>query len=235
MSKKKILMITFLIIIILAIILVSIMIIKVSSKQEREVVFGICTSDVFAEYLVNNEENFENYNIEPKTIEIDEEIFFKDKEDISNVINYLKTLNTNFNEENFEININNEEKVEDKNIRVINFEYKIEKFYTNCGYDVVIEDEKASKVIDRMIYKDISEDDYELMKKISEEKIDILITEEYIQEAFKIANFKEANLKDLKLFYDMQNGGVYYWISIENNVNGNKELIQKKVTIYVLP
>lgn len=86
-----------------------------------------------------------------------------------------------------------------------------------------------------MIYKDISEDDYELMKKISEEKIDILITEEYMQEAFKIANFKKANLKDVKLFYDMQNGGVYYWISIENNVNGNKELIQEKVTIYVLP
>lgn len=57
-----------------------------------------------------------------------------------------------------------------------------------------------------MIYKDISEDDYELMKKISEEKIDILITEEYMQEAFKIANFKKANLKDVKLFYDMQNG-----------------------------
>ena len=203
--------------------------------KKDKVVFGICTPDVFAEYLVNNEENFENYNIEPKTIEIDEEILFKDEEDISNIINYLKTINTNFNEENFEININNEEKVEDKNIRVINFEYKIEKFYTNCGYDVVIEDEKASKVIDRMIYKDISEDDYELMKKISEEKIDILITEEYMQEAFKIANFKKANLKDVKLFYDMQNGGVYYWISIENNVNGNKELIQKKVTIYVLP
>lgn len=234
MNKRKILIVTFLIIIILAIVLVIIGI-NVFLLKKDKVVFGICTSDVFAEYLVNNEENFENYNIEPKTIEIDEEIFFKDKEDISNVINYLKTINTNFNEENFEININNEEKVEDKNIRVINFEYKIEKFYTNCGYDVVIEDEKASKVIDRMIYKDISEDDYELMKKISEEKIDILITEEYIQEAFKIANFKEANLKDLKLFYDMQNGGVYYWISIENNVNGNKELIQKKVTIYVLP
>lgn len=234
MNKRKILIVTFLIIIILAIVLVIIGI-NVFLLKKDKVVFGICTPDVFAEYLVNNEENFENYNIEPKTIEIDEEILFKDEEDISNIINYLKTINTNFNEENFEININNEEKVEDKNIRVINFEYKIEKFYTNCGYDVVIEDEKASKVIDRMIYKDISEDDYELMKKISEEKIDILITEEYIQEAFKIANFKEANLKDLKLFYDMQNGGVYYWISIENNVNGNKELIQKKVTIYVLP
>lgn len=227
MNKRKILIVTFLIIIILAIVLVIIGI-NVFLLKKDKVVFGICTPDVFAEYLVNNEENFENYNIEPKTIEIDEE-------DISNIINYLKTINTNFNEENFEININNEEKVEDKNIRVINFEYKIEKFYTNCGYDVVIEDEKASKVIDRMIYKDISEDDYELMKKISEEKIDILITEEYMQEAFKIANFKKANLKDVKLFYDMQNGGVYYWISIENNVNGNKELIQEKVTIYVLP
>lgn len=234
MNKRKILIVTFLIIIILAIVLVIIGI-NVFLLKKDKVVFGICTPDVFAEYLVNNEENFENYNIEPKTIEIDEEILFKDEEDISNIINYLKTINTNFNEENFEININNEEKVEDKNIRVINFEYKIEKFYTNCGYDVVIEDEKASKVIDRMIYKDISEDDYELMKKISEEKIDILITEEYMQEAFKIANFKKANLKDVKLFYDMQNGGVYYWISIENNVNGNKELIQKKVTIYVLP
>ena len=234
MNKRKILIVTFLIIIILAIVLVIIGI-NVFLLKKDKVVFGICTPDVFAEYLVNNEENFENYNIEPKTIEIDEEILFKDEEDISNIINYLKTINTNFNEENFEININNEEKVEDKNIRVINFEYKIEKFYTNCGYDVVIEDEKASKVIDRMIYKDISEDDYELMKKISEEKIDILITEEYMQEAFKIANFKKANLKDVKLFYDIQNGGVYYWISIENNVNGNKELIQKKVTIYVLP
>lgn len=234
MNKRKILIVTFLIIIILAIVLVIIGI-NVFLLKKDKVVFGICTPDVFAEYLVNNEENFENYNIEPKTIEIDEEILFKDEEDISNIINYLKTINTNFNEENFEININNEEKVEDKNIRVINFEYKIEKFYTNCGYDVVIEDEKASKVIDRMIYKDISEDDYELMKKISEEKIDILITEEYMQEAFKIANFKKANLKDVKLFYDMQNGGVYYWISIENNVNGNKELIQEKVTIYVLP
>lgn len=198
MNKRKILIVTFLIIIILAIVLVIIGI-NVFLLKKDKVVFGICTPDVFAEYLVNNEENFENYNIEPKTIEIDEE-------DISNIINYLKTINTNFNEENFEININNEEKVEDKNIRVINFEYKIEKFYTNCGYDVVIEDEKASKVIDRMIYKDISEDDYELMKKISEEKIDILITEEYMQEAFKIANFKKANLKDVKLFYDMQNG-----------------------------
>ena len=234
MNKRKILIVTFLIIIILAIVLVIIGI-NVFLLKKDKVVFGICTPDVFAEYLVNNEENFENYNIEPKTIEIDEEILFKDEEDISNIINYLKTINTNFNEENFEININNEEKVEDKNIRVVNFEYKIEKFYTNCGYDVVIEDEKASKVIDRMIYKDISEDDYELMKKISEEKIDILITEEYMQEAFKIANFKKANLKDVKLFYDMQNGCVYYWISIENNVNGNKELIQKKVTIYVLP
>lgn len=234
MNKRKILIVTFLIIIILAIVLVIIGI-NVFLLKKDKVVFGICTPDVFAEYLVNNEENFENYNIEPKTIEIDEEILFKDEEDISNIINYLKTINTNFNEENFEININNEEKVEDKNIRVINFEYKIEKFYTNCGYDVVIADEKASKVIDRMIYKDISEDDYELMKKISEEKIDILITEEYMQEAFKIANFKKANLKDVKLFYDMQNGGVYYWISIENNVNGNKKLIQKKVTIYVLP
>lgn len=234
MNKRKILIVTFLIIIILAIVLVIIGI-NVFLLKKDKVVFGICTPDVFAEYLVNNEENFENYNIEPKTIEIDEEILFKDEEDISNIINYLKTINTNFNEENFEININNEEKVEDKNIRVINFEYKIEKFYTNSGYKAVIEDEKASKVIDRMIYKDISEDDYELMKKISEEKIDILITEEYMQEAFKIANFKKANLKDVKLFYDMQNGGVYYWISIENNVNGNKELIQKKVTIYVLP
>ncbi len=205
MNKRKILIVTFLIIIILAIVLVIIGI-NVFLLKKDKVVFGICTPDVFAEYLVNNEENFENYNIEPKTIEIDEEILFKDEEDISNIINYLKTINTNFNEENFEININNEEKVEDKNIRVINFEYKIEKFYTNCGYDVVIEDEKASKVIDRMIYKDISEDDYELMKKISEEKIDILITEEYMQEAFKIANFKKANLKDVKLFYDMQNG-----------------------------
>lgn len=234
MNKRKILIVTFLIIIILAIVLVIIGI-NVFLLKKDKVVFGICTPDVFAEYLVNNEENFENYNIEPKTIEIDEEILFKDEEDISNIINYLKTINTNFNEENFEININNEEKVEDKNIRVINFEYKIEKFYTNSGYKAVIEDEKASKVIDRMIYKDISEDDYELMKKNSEEKIDILITEEYMQEAFKIANFKKANLKDVKLFYDMQNGGVYYWISIENNVNGNKELIQKKVTIYVLP
>ena len=205
MNKRKILIVTFLIIIILAIVLVIIGI-NVFLLKKDKVVFGICTPDIFAEYLVNNEENFENYNIEPKTIEIDEEILFKDEEDISNIINYLKTINTNFNEENFEININNEEKVEDKNIRVINFEYKIEKFYTNCGYDVVIEDEKASKVIDRMIYKDISEDDYELMKKISEEKIDILITEEYMQEAFKIANFKKANLKDVKLFYDMQNG-----------------------------
>lgn len=200
MNKRKILIVTFLIIIILAIVLVIIGI-NVFLLKKDKVVFGICTPDIFAEYLVNNEENFENYNIEPKTIEIDEEILFKDEEDISNIINYLKTINTNFNEENFEININNEEKVEDKNIRVINFEYKIEKFYTNCGYDVVIEDEKASKVIDRMIYKDISEDDYELMKKISEEKIDILITEEYMQEAFK-----KANLKDVKLFYDMQNG-----------------------------
>ena len=121
MNKSKILIVTFLIIIILAIVLVIIGI-NVFLLKKDKVVFGICTPDVFAEYLVNNEENFENYNIEPKTIEIDEEILFKDEEDISNIINYLKTINTNFNEENVEININNEEKVEDKNIRVINFE-----------------------------------------------------------------------------------------------------------------
>lgn len=55
MNKRKILIVTFLIIIILAIVLVIIGI-NVFLLKKDKVVFGIGTPDVFAEYLVNNEE-----------------------------------------------------------------------------------------------------------------------------------------------------------------------------------
>lgn len=198
MNKRKILIVTFLIIIILAIVLVIIGI-NVFLLKKDKVVFGICTPDVFAEYLVNNEENFENYNIEPKTIEIDEEILFKDEEDISNIINYLKTINTNFNEENFEININNEEKVEDKNIRVINFEYKIEKFYTNSGYKAVIENGKVSKIVAQIFDIQISEETYNKLKEMSKKKDEYLSDSFYYNQALKKANLNNAKVKEMKL------------------------------------
>ena len=41
---------------------------------------------------------------------------------------YLKELNENFNEKNYEITLENEN-IEDQNVQVVNFEYKIAEFY----------------------------------------------------------------------------------------------------------
>lgn len=53
--------------------------------------------------FIYNTNNFEQYSKQPEIIIPNKEINFTNKDDIENIIMYLKELNENFNEKNYEI------------------------------------------------------------------------------------------------------------------------------------
>ena len=178
--------------------------------------------------FIYNTNNFEQYSKQPEIIIPNKEINFTNKDDIENIIMYLKELNENFNEKNYEITLENEN-IEDQNVQVINFEYKIEKFYTNSGYKAVIENGKVSKIIAQIFDIQISEETYNKLKEMSKKKDEYLSDSFYYNQALKKANLNNAKVKEMKLFYNLENDNKYKWIIIENEINGKKEIIQKSI------
>lgn len=178
--------------------------------------------------FIYNTNNFEQYSKQPEIIIPNKEINFTNKDDIENIIMYLKELNGNFNEKNYEITLDNEN-IEDQNIQVVNFEYKIEEFYTNSGYKAVIENGKVSKIVAQIFDIQISEETYNKLKEMSKKKDEYLSDSFYYNQALKKANLNNAKVKEMKLFYNLENDNKYKWIIIENEINGKKEIIQKSI------
>ncbi len=178
--------------------------------------------------FIYNTNNFEQYSKQPEIIIPNKEINFTNKDDIENIIMYLKELNENFNEKNYEITLENEN-IEDQNVQVVNFEYKIEEFYTNSGYKAVIENGKVSKIVAQIFDIQISEETYNKLKEMSKKKDEYLSDSFYYNQALKKANLNNAKVKEMKLFYNLENDNKYKWIIIENEINGKKEIIQKSI------
>lgn len=178
--------------------------------------------------FIYNTNNFEQYSKQPEIIIPNKEINFTNKDDIENIIMYLKELNGNFNEKNYEITLDNEN-IEDQNIQVVNFEYKIEEFYTNSGYKAVIENGKVSKIVAQIFDIQISEETYNKLKEMSKKKDEYLSDSFYYNQALKKANLNNAKVKEMKLFYNLENDNKYKLIIIENEINGKKEIIQKSI------
>ena len=178
--------------------------------------------------FIYNTNNFEQYSKQPEIIIPNKEINFTNKDDIENIIMYLKELNENFNEKNYEITLENEN-IEDQNVQVVNFEYKIEEFYTNSGYKAVIENGKVSKIVAQIFDIQISEETYNKLKEMSKKKNEYLSDSFYYNQALKKANLNNAKVKEMKLFYNLENDNKYKWIIIENEINGKKEIIQKSI------
>ena len=148
--------------------------------------------------FIYNTNNFEQYSKQPEIIIPNKEINFTNKDDIENIIMYLKELNGNFNEKNYEITLDNEN-IEDQNIQVVNFEYKIEEFYTNSGYKAVIENGKVSKIVAQIFDIQISEETYNKLKEMSKKKDEYLSDSFYYNQALKKANLNNAKVKEMKL------------------------------------
>lgn len=178
--------------------------------------------------FIYNTNNFEQYSKQPEIIIPNKEINFTNKDDIENIIMYLKELNENFNEKNYEITLDNEN-IEDQNVQVVNFEYKIEEFYTNSGYKAVIENGKVSKIVAQIFDIHISEETYNKLKEMSKKKDEYLSDSFYYNQALKKANLNNAKVKEMKLFYNLENDNKYKLIIIENEINGKKEIIQKSI------
>lgn len=178
--------------------------------------------------FIYNTNNFEQYSKQPEIIIPNKEINFTNKDDIENITMYLKELNENFNEKNYEITLENEN-IEDQNVQVVNFEYKIEEFYTNSGYKAVIENGKVSKIVAQIFDIQISEETYNKLKEMSKKKDEYLSDSFYYNQALKKANLNNAKVKEMKLFYNLENDNKYKWIIIENEINGKKEIIQKSI------
>lgn len=178
--------------------------------------------------FIYNTNNFEQYSKQPEIIIPNKEINFTNKDDIENIIMYLKELNENFNEKNYEITLENEN-IEAQNVQVVNFEYKIEEFYTNSGYKAVIENGKVSKIVAQIFDIQISEETYNKLKEMSKKKDEYLSDSFYYNQALKKANLNNAKVKEMKLFYNLENDNKYKWIIIENEINGKKEIIQKSI------
>lgn len=178
--------------------------------------------------VIYNTNNFEQYSKQLEIIIPNKKINFKNKDDIENIIMYLKELNENFNEKNYEITLDNEN-IENQNVQVVNFEYKIEEFYTNSGYKAVIENGKVSKIVAQIFDIHISEETYNKLKEMSKKKDEYLSDNFYYNQALKKANLNNAKVKEMKLFYNLENDNKYKWIIIENEINGKKEIIQKSI------
>ena len=178
--------------------------------------------------FIYNTNNFEQYSKQPEIIIPNKEINFTNKDDIENITMYLKELNENFNEKNYEITLENEN-IEDQNVQVVNFEYKIEEFYTNSGYKAVIENGKVSKIVAQIFDIQISEETYNKLKEMSKKKDEYLSDSFYYNQALKKANLNNAKVKEMKLFYNLENDNKYKLIIIENEINGKKEIIQKSI------
>lgn len=146
------------------------------------------------------------------------DIMFYTQDDISNVSEFLKTKNKNFDISNYDIKIN-DSFYNDEVIKTIYLEYVIGDFYTNSGYIVILENNKIKEIIDNSVELNLNEEELEEIEqyRLSEEKLleykdkakneilsnnNILIDEE--EQSIKLIYDIKENKKYISIIYKIK-------------------------------